>query len=437
MSNDKLAEQLAKLKETLAKWEKELDAYKKWAITNDGILSFSEMMEISSRMSDINDIKIRITQEEKAKGNQNSVCRSISDSVGHGAVNQTKDVQLVQKALNEKIVAGLVEDGACGPLTINAIMKFQKENFGWSDGRIDVGGQTANKLFTNSSKSENTINLLDHVKDKTNEIGDKIIDFLWGSEDDDFQKNTIGNIIGDEAKKLFDGSLSLPHQNVGKNSPNNSEDVKLIQKLLGLTPSGKYDNKLEKAILDFQTSIGLSVDGVIGRGGKTIITLISYQKALSDCPEISKDKGSKIQHPQPGAKFFSPFGMRKGFMVNGKYLADHLHPGIDCGTGLNTPVFAVSEGVVILSGINGGFGNCIKIDHGKDESGTQFTTVYGHLNSCSVSVGSKVSKGTLIGKEGSTGLSTATHLHFEVRINNKSVDPMPYLKGAKLFPKLV
>jgi murein DD-endopeptidase MepM/ murein hydrolase activator NlpD len=75
------------------------------------------------------------------------------------------------------------------------------------------------------------------------------------------------------------------------------------------------------------------------------------------------------------------------------------------------------------------------IDHGKDESGKQFITVYGHLNSCSVATGTKVTKGVLIGKEGSTGLSTATHLHFEVRINNNKVDPMPYLKGAKLFPK--
>lgn len=374
---------------------------------------------------------------DNSNNNQETIetVSTISASVGKGGINKKADVILVQKALNKAISVSLSDDGVCGPLTINAIIKFQKQQFNRADGRIDVGGATASKLFKNTSNAENDSTPTKIIYEKTEEIKDNILNSFFGKEEIKIGHQTEGNIKIEEAQKLFDKSLSLPNQNVGKNAPNAEEDIMLIQKLLGLKKTGKYDSKLEQAILDFQTFIGLNADGVIGKGGKSVIALISYQKALSESPEISKEKGVKIQHPQPGAKFFSPFGMRKGFMVNGKYLADHLHPGIDCGTGFNTPVYAVSDGIVILSGVNGGFGNCIKIDHGKDESGKQFITVYGHLNSCSVLNGTKVTKGMLIGKEGSTGLSTATHLHFEVRINNTTVDPMPYINGAKLFPK--
>jgi murein DD-endopeptidase MepM/ murein hydrolase activator NlpD len=372
-----------------------------------------------------------------------NITRSITASVGVYGVNNMEDVKIIQKLLNEKINAGLIVDGYCGNFTETAIKAFQQKTFGWEDGLVEVGGRTAGKLFGGGStasggEGQQSSNLIDQAIEFGNNLYEKGKEFV-GNALNSFigtnqQATTKGTIEGEEAKKLFDNSLSLPKQNVGKNAPNLPDDVKFIQKLLGQPQTGKCDAQLEQKIMEFQAFIGLSTDAVIGTGQKTIISLISYQKALSELPNIPKEKGVAIQHPQPGSAFFSPFGMRKGFMVNGKFLNDHLHPGIDCGGGLNTPVYAVADGVVILSGVNGGYGNCIKIDHGKDESGKGFVTVYAHLNSCGVSNGTKVTKGILIGKEGSTGLSTASHLHFEVQVAGKAVDPMCYIKGAKLFP---
>jgi hypothetical protein len=70
MSNDKLTEQLGKLKEAMAKWEKELSIYSKWAIENDGVLSANEIQVINAINSEIQSIKNQITKIEKAKGTE-------------------------------------------------------------------------------------------------------------------------------------------------------------------------------------------------------------------------------------------------------------------------------------------------------------------------------------------------------------------------------
>jgi len=99
-----------------------------------------------------------------------------------------------------------------------------------------------------------------------------------------------------------------------------------------------------------------------------------------------------------------------------------LHGGLDIGGRMGQPIWAAKEGVVILAGRNGGYGNTIVIDHGNGVA-----TLYGHQSSFVISNGDFVETGQHIGNVGSTGLSTGPHLHFEVRIDGGVVDPLPYL----------
>ena len=98
------------------------------------------------------------------------------------------------------------------------------------------------------------------------------------------------------------------------------------------------------------------------------------------------------------------------------------HNGIDIDGDTGDPVRAVLIGEVVIAGWRNGFGNTVVLNHFDG-----YTTLYAHLSKISVSVGQEVDHGERIGSVGSTGWSTGPHLHFEIRINGKAVNPMPYM----------
>ena len=114
----------------------------------------------------------------------------------------------------------------------------------------------------------------------------------------------------------------------------------------------------------------------------------------------------------------SPFGWRKSPFGG----SPEFHQGLDIGANMGTTVTAAASGTIISAGWYGGYGNYILIDHGGGMS-----TGYGHLSRIFVSNGQQVQRGQAIGAVGSTGASTGPHLHFEVRITGKPVDPTAYL----------
>ena len=102
-----------------------------------------------------------------------------------------------------------------------------------------------------------------------------------------------------------------------------------------------------------------------------------------------------------------------------------MHAGVDIPGPVGTPVYATADGVVGRSERAGGYGNLVELEHGK---GIQ--TRYGHLSKLLVEPNTKVTRGQLIGLMGSTGRSTGSHLHYEVRIDGRAVNPMPFLQTA-------
>lgn len=108
--------------------------------------------------------------------------------------------------------------------------------------------------------------------------------------------------------------------------------------------------------------------------------------------------------------------------------ASSYHGGLDIGAGQGATIVAAGDGDVILAGSNGGYGNCVMINHGGG-----VVTLYGHMESISVGYGQHVSKGQAIGRVGSTGVATGPHCHFEIRINGSQTDPAPYFSGLTYY----
>lgn len=139
--------------------------------------------------------------------------------------------------------------------------------------------------------------------------------------------------------------------------------------------------------------------------------------------------GGLMQWPVPGFyRITSPFGYR----VHPVFGTRRMHAGIDIGSNIidgnrqsiyGRNFVAAADGVVILAGIFGGYGNTVILDHGGE-----ITTLYAHGSRILVSEGDRIAKGTPVMTVGSTGISTGAHAHFEVRVNGSPVDPMPYLR---------
>lgn len=102
-----------------------------------------------------------------------------------------------------------------------------------------------------------------------------------------------------------------------------------------------------------------------------------------------------------------------------------MHAGIDLASPTGTPIYATADGVIDRAEWFGGYGNMVEIEHGKG-----IATRYGHMSKIVARSGERVKRGDLIGYVGSTGRSTGSHLHYEVRIDGRAVNPVPFLQSA-------
>lgn len=103
-----------------------------------------------------------------------------------------------------------------------------------------------------------------------------------------------------------------------------------------------------------------------------------------------------------------------------------FHPGVDISTRRHEPVLATAEGVVGKSGWSGDYGKAVELTHA-----TGYTTIYGHLDVILVQDGQHVRRGERVGLVGSTGRATGPHLHYEVRKNDRVLNPLEYILDAR------
>jgi murein DD-endopeptidase MepM/ murein hydrolase activator NlpD len=131
--------------------------------------------------------------------------------------------------------------------------------------------------------------------------------------------------------------------------------------------------------------------------------------------------GGRLRRPVPG-RITSSFGNR----FDPYYHVWQLHAGLDLGAPSGTPILAAASGRVTRAGWSGGYGNYTCIDHGQF-NGQRLSTCYGHQSAILVRPGQQVSAGQVIGRVGATGAATGPHLHFEVRLGGRPVDPVPWI----------
>ena len=147
-------------------------------------------------------------------------------------------------------------------------------------------------------------------------------------------------------------------------------------------------------------------------------------------PDGQSVRKTLMRTPIDGARISSGFGRRKHPVLG----YTKMHRGTDFAASRGTPVYAAGDGVIERSSRNGAYGNYIRIRH----NGT-YKTAYAHLNGYAKGIrsGARVKQGQVIGYVGTTGRSTGPHLHYEVHVNGKQVNPrkikMP--SGEKLKGK--
>lgn len=171
-------------------------------------------------------------------------------------------------------------------------------------------------------------------------------------------------------------------------------------------------------------------DELVGIGGpETVVTVGALDKAadhlerevrhISDRLHSDVLRLASIPRGLPVNGYITDgFGMRRN-PFNGE--GREVHEGLDIAVDFGTPVAATADGLVIYAAPHAGYGNLVIVYHSNG-----ITSRYGHLSRISVEAGQRVKRGDQVGNVGSTGRSTGPHVHYEIRENDQSVDPLRY-----------
>ena len=178
-----------------------------------------------------------------------------------------------------------------------------------------------------------------------------------------------------------------------------------------------YYVKKGESLWSISREYNVKLESIIAANSITNASKISTGQQLR-IPNVPGTRSSICNFIWPvRGRITSPYGMR---VISGR---KDFHAGIDIGSPTGTNIVAAESGRVSYAGYMRGYGNVIILSHDG-----AYSTVYGHNSVNLVKKGQYVKRGNIIGKVGSTGNATGPHLHFEVRLSGKSVNPLSYLK---------
>jgi murein DD-endopeptidase MepM/ murein hydrolase activator NlpD len=189
-----------------------------------------------------------------------------------------------------------------------------------------------------------------------------------------------------------------------------------LQKL-GLNPRSMLTTLDDRSaqggpLLVLATSAGGKIDPRFQRLGLSLARMSALERSVSTLPQAL---------PASLAYISSGFGYRADPFTGGAA----MHAGLDFRGPYGSPIYAAAKGTVSFVGTQAGYGNCVEISHGNG-----LVTRYAHMSGFRTQVGQTVSPGEVIGLIGSSGRSTGPHLHFEVRIHDRAVNPRPFLEAV-------
>ena len=208
----------------------------------------------------------------------------------------------------------------------------------------------------------------------------------------------------------------------------NNEAEKLKSKVEDLERLSKQVQTLTEKALKIDISYKRSQRRYSSRG--TDVSLEEIYKKLSSLDnsiEAQRDNLNQVRS-QLEILYEWKYSVPSGYPVFGNissgfgFRRREFHTGIDIRAGVGTPVRATANGIVSYAGWKGGYGLTVIIRHNFG-----FSTLYAHLSRLSVGIGKRIERGDIIGYTGTTGYTTGPHLHYEVRVNDRPVNPKDYL----------
>lgn len=185
---------------------------------------------------------------------------------------------------------------------------------------------------------------------------------------------------------------------------------------LGLNPQAMMRNAGREAMGGPLELLATGSDGRIDprfeRLGLSLARMSALERGLEGVPHVL---------PAHAPMVTSSYGYRRDPFTG----APAMHSGLDFKGPMGAPIYAAAKGVVTFVGSKSGYGKVVEVSHGNG-----LMTRYAHMSRFAARVGAKVDAGDVIGAIGSTGRSTGPHLHFEVRVNDRAVNPRPFLEAA-------